>query len=270
VDLKKITDANREAWNEVTPIHQNARKINLKSEFKNAGFSTLDPKITAKLREIGVEGRRVAQVCCNNGRELLSLINIGAKSGAGFDISDAAIEEAIELKNISKLPAEFIRTDAYDISIEFYNEFDLVYISIGALAWLPELDEFFKIVSRLLKNTGHLVIYEQHPFVYMLAQPGDELYVESDPIKIVHSYFREEPWIDTDGIDYVGKSRYNAKVCYNFTQALSKIINAIIKNDIKLQELNEYPHDISDEFEHLAGQDKLALSYILIGQKEGR
>lgn len=67
----------------------------------------------------------------------MSLINIGAESGVGFDISDEAIKEANELKEISGLNCDFIRTDVYDIDEKYNNRFDLVYISIGQFSTTP-------------------------------------------------------------------------------------------------------------------------------------
>jgi len=95
MDIRKYTSANRDAWNEVAPIHQNARKEDYEELFRKKDYSTLDDIITSKLIEVELE---VAQLCCNNGREVLSLINMGAQYGAGFDISDEAIKEANELK----------------------------------------------------------------------------------------------------------------------------------------------------------------------------
>lgn len=38
---------------------------------------------------IGLQGKKVVQIGCNNGREALSLVRMGAKSVLGIDQSDA-------------------------------------------------------------------------------------------------------------------------------------------------------------------------------------
>lgn len=270
-EIKKYTDANRAAWNEATLIHQKARiekNIDIKKAFTQKGYSTLDEYETAKLKEIGLEGKRVAQLCCNNGRETLSLLNLGAESGVGFDISDEAIKEAKELAEISGLNCQFVRTDVYDIGEEYYDSFDLVYITIGAMAWLPDLYKFFTIVSKLLKKGGHLMIYEQHPFQYMLATEDDKEFDPKYPLNVVYSYFRTEPWVYNDGIDYIGGTSYKSSTTYDFTCKLTNVINSVIKNGIRLDEFTEYSHDISNEFEMQAKEQLLPLCYILIGVKE--
>ena len=111
------------------------------------------------------------------------------------------------------------------------------------------------------------MIYDEHPFTYMMAIEGDEEYDADDPMKIVNSYFRKEPWIDNDGIDYIGRSKYMGKTSYNFTRKISDIINALIKQGILITELNEYTHSINTFFGEQEKYEKMPLSYILIGQK---
>jgi len=193
VRRKDITEANRKAWNQATPIHQKGRAGSLKKLFKQKGYSTLDDLITARLKDLGLKGKRVAQLCCNNGRETLSLVNLGAESAVGFDISDEAINEAKEFAEISGLNCDFVRSDVYDIGEEYYNQFDLIYISIGALSWLPDLDRFYRIVTAMLKREGLLVVYEMHPFTYLLAAEDEEGYDPDNPLKITFSYYRTEP-----------------------------------------------------------------------------
>ena len=266
-DIKKVTEANREAWNEVVPIHLKNRPVDLCERFKEKNFSTLDEIITDKFNTLGIEGKDIAQLCCNNGRETISLLRMGARTAVGFDISDEAVAEARQLAAIAEADCRFVRTDVYDIDREYYNRFDLIYISIGALPWLPDLPRFFEITSAMLRPGGHLVIYESHPVSFMLASEGDQEYDPNDPAKIVYSYFRKEPWVDNDGIDYYGKTSYKAKTTYNYTIKLMDILNPIIKGGLEIIEFDEYPHDTSVCFEHIAGRKLLPLSFILIAGK---
>ncbi|MFH2035350.1 MAG: class I SAM-dependent methyltransferase [Candidatus Zixiibacteriota bacterium] len=268
MDVKKYTSANREAWNEVTPIHQKARDVDYKIEFAKPGYSTLDETITSKLNEIGIKGKDVGQLCCNNGRETLSMVNLGAKSGIGFDISDEAIVEASSLAKISGLDCRFIRTDVYDIDESYYNKFDLILITIGALYWLPDLVKFFGIVSKMLREDGTLVIYEEHPFCNMLSFEGEPEFEPDNPLKIHFSYFKDEPWVENDGIDYIGKSKYDSKTNYGWSYKISDIINPIASNGFRIKEFNEYRTDISSEFDHLNEETKVPLSYILVANNQ--
>jgi 2-polyprenyl-3-methyl-5-hydroxy-6-metoxy-1,4-benzoquinol methylase len=58
---------------------------------------------------------------------------MGAEKGIGFDISDAAIEEANELKAITGLNVDFYRTNILDIDDSFNDSIDFIFISEGSL-----------------------------------------------------------------------------------------------------------------------------------------
>jgi len=68
---------------------------------------------------------------------------------------------------------------------------------------------------------------------------------DGDRLKIIEPYFRDEPVVETTGIDYVGKTQYEAKEQYWFVHTLSAIFSALISNNFQLELFEEYPHDIS-------------------------
>jgi len=214
-----------------------------------------------------LDGKDFAQLNCNNGRELLSIINLGANSGVGFDISDEAINEANELRDIADLNAKFVRANVYDISEDYHGKFDCVFISIGSLYWMPDLEAYFKVVSDLLKPYGELLIYESHPITDMYANQDEALYDSSQPYKVISSYFRKEPWIENSGIDYIGHSTYNSITNYGFTHTLSEILNSLVINYLILAEFIEYPHDISESCVHLEREGLIPLCYTLMAVK---
>jgi len=266
MEIKKYTEANRIAWNEVTPYHQKANRGKLYDSFGKSGYSCLDPLITAKIKELGIQGKDVAQLACNNGRELISLKNLGGRRCIGFDISDAAIEEARMLAAHAGVECEFVRSDIYEISREFNESFDLIYVSIGALAWMPDLTNFFGIASGLLRDKGILLVYEMHPFLHMLNEDN-----KNDPLRITESYFRTEPWEDHGSLDYYTNTQYSASVQYNFPHTISGLIMGCVKNGLDISLFEEYPHDISSCWAHLQNLTARApLSYILAAKKRGK
>ena len=267
-DHKRYTDANRIAWNEAAPYHKKNRPDDLHAIFAQPGASTLDEIVTPRLLELGLSGKRVAQICCNNGRELISLVNLGAAGGVGFDISDAFIAEANELRDIAGADCTFIRTDVLDIDPQDYPPFDLVYISIGALCWLPDLNAVFRIVRGLLQPGGHLVIYETHPFANMLAFPGEENFDPEHPANIAVPYFHDKPLEYCDGLDYYGMEEYDGSVKYEFLHTLGDILNAIAGNGMRLISFDEYEHDICNLLGHIEGVARPPLSYILVARAE--
>ncbi len=258
---KNYTEANRKAWNEVMPIHRKHRKVDYDALFSTSGASVLDELVTGKVLDIGIEGRNIAHYCCNNGVELLSLVNLGGRCGTGFDISDAAVEEARGFAERAGIAAEFVRTDLYDLRPGEYRGFDFVYFSIGGLCWLPDLGKVFEIVAESMVEGGDLLIYDMHPFLNMLACPGEPEY--DDPLRVVYSYFKSDPWVSSDGIDYIGGTRYEGETHYDWSHTLSEIFNAASDAGLNLRSFDEHRHDISNLFEHLdSAKGNIPLCYM--------
>jgi SAM-dependent methyltransferase len=248
--------------------HQQARGKYLREGFGNQNFTTFtwegDEILIEKFKEIGLADKVVAQLPCNNGRELLSIVNLSAKKGVGFDISDTAIAEANELKTISNLNAEFHRCNILDIGDTFNNSIDFIYISEGSLQWFPSLNDYFKIISKLLKSNGKILINEIHPFAYFFVTSND---LDIDPtLDSFISYFEKGPFSYKNGMDYVGQIKYEAKECCWYMHKISDIINAIIHNGIEIENIDEYNTEIASE-ERMKDIEKFPLSYIISGRK---
>jgi SAM-dependent methyltransferase len=265
--LKEYTESNRAAWNEVTPLHQGAAKAKLDKLFLQPGYVRLGEVEIGLLQQVGIKGKNVAHLCCNNGRELLSLKNLGAAECVGFDISDQAIQEANERAALCGIDCQYVRTDVYEIDASYANHFDMVYISVGCLGWMPDLKLFFEKAASLLKEGGLIFIHELHPFSEMLPGDNDP---DPNPLRIVEPYFKTDPYIEYGGLDYVGGSQYNSTTpLYWFVHTLSGILMAMIENRISLQHISEYETEISAS--HLRVEQAHAgvpLSCILIGRKQ--
>ncbi|MDH3691735.1 MAG: class I SAM-dependent methyltransferase, partial [Gammaproteobacteria bacterium] len=239
---RRYTAANREAWDEVAPIHKKLNHDQLLDGFATKGYNTLEAHCTERLSEIGLVGKSVAQLCCNNGRELLSVKNMGADYCVGFDASSEFIDQAGELANVAgHKDVEFVVTDIYDIDSSFFERFDIVMVTIGVLGWMPDLSAFLEIASKLLKGGGHMFIEETHP-VLMMYEEG-----EGDaPSYLAYSYFHDEPWRETSGLDYYGRTKYESKPNYSFQHTLSDIFMAAIENGFVLKHFRELAYDISN------------------------
>jgi SAM-dependent methyltransferase len=208
----------------------------------------------------------VVHLCCNNGVELLSLKNLGADECVGFDISDEAIKEAGERAAQCRINCQFVRSDVYEIDAEYNNRFDIVYISVGCLGWMPDLKLFFEKAAALLRKDGLIFIHEIHPFVDMLPVDDGE---EVGSLCIVGSYFKTDPYVDQGGLDYLGNSEYTSMTTqYWFIHTMSSILMSLFNNRIIVEYFSEYATAISPnhrQFEE--AKAGIPLSYILIGRK---
>jgi ubiquinone/menaquinone biosynthesis C-methylase UbiE len=264
--LKTYTESNRRAWNEVMPLHQKAAKAKWDSAFMQPGYSRLSELQTGILNQIGVGGKNVVHLCCNNGVELMSVKNIGAASCVGFDISDAAIAEAEERAQICGIDCRFVRCDVYEIRPEYDAQFDIAVTTVGCLGWLPDLARFFARSAALLRPGGYLFTHEIHPFFEMLPCEGD---TPDALLRIVEPYFRQAPFVDYGGLDYLGNTQYEStEAQYWFVHTLSSVLTALIGNGLTIEQFHEYDTAISPHQRPVENlKAGVPLSYTLVARK---
>jgi len=264
--LKKYTEANRNAWNEVMPKHQKVEKKKWDDAFMKPGYVCLSEKEIYLLNQIGFKGKSVAHLCCNNGIELLSMKNLGANVCVGFDISDLAIQEAQERAELCQIDCQYVQSDVYEIGPEYENKFDIIYFSSGGLGWMPNIKLLFAIVTKMLRENGMIFIHEIHPFSEMLPFDNAE---DNDVLRIVEPYFKTEPYVEYGDLDYVGGTKYSSeKPQYWFIHKLSDIQMALIENRMSIEYFAEYETDISAGHKRIEQAEAgIPLSYILIGKK---
>lgn len=107
---RAIHEANRQSWNAATRAH-NTHKTEQIPFFRQGGTTLFEEE----RRLLGdLTGVRVAHLMCNAGQDTLGLVQLGAASVIGVDISDVAITAAEELTAAVGAPATFVRADVYD------------------------------------------------------------------------------------------------------------------------------------------------------------
>jgi len=259
-------EANQQSWNAAAPHHKaSARYQNILEGFKQPGHSCLDDILTARLLALDVTGKDIAQLCCNDGCEILSVKNLGAARCVGFDQAGAFLEQAHAFRAAAGINCEFVETDVYKIDSSFDASFDVVLITIGVFGWMPNLERFIAVASRLLRKGGVVCIYEQHPIVNMM-EPYE---VPDDPTRLVHSYFKNTPFEDDVAYAYDGTASWKSPKKYWFVHKVSDIMTAFLDEGLTIEVFKEYPHNISSaEFNMYNDQTaQLPQSYMLIVRK---
>ena len=223
------------------------------------------PDAAAELRTLDLRGKRAAQFCCNNGRELLSLMGLGPAEGVGFDIAENIIAQGRDTAAKAGIAnCRFVACNILDIPREYHSAFDLIFFTIGALTWFEDLSPLFEKVSDCLSPGGTLLIHEAHPVMNMLPLPGEPGFDGSGLNKIAYSYFRREPWVENEGMGYLSGA-YPSKTFISFSHTLSDILNAVCRSRLRLTKFNEYDYDIglSEAYDHR----EFPLSFLLTANK---
>lgn len=252
--------ANRAAWDASAPFHRGNASWRRHAEgfASDPAYSCFDPPMAAALREVGVAGKAAAQLCCNNGRETVSLMNLGAARAVGFDQSSAFLAQARELAALAGRECEFVGADVTAIDPRYDGAFDLVVVTIGVFGWMPDLGRFMDGAARILRPGGRLLVHEEHPVASMFEPSSDA------PLLVRHSYFHDAPVVLDRAIVYDGAPAQQVGRHYWFTHTLSRVMTAMISRGLVIERFEEYADNISTtEFDALEQGRKLPLSYVL-------
>ena len=154
--------ANRANWDERVRVHLGPGGYDLAP--LRAGRDRLNAIEEAELGS--VDGLRVLHLQCHFGRDTLILAQRGADV-VGLDFSAPAITAARKLSSELGLEsrARFIEADLYDAenAIPEPHAFDLVFVTWGAITWLPDIRRWAEIVAHFLKPGGALYLADGHP-----------------------------------------------------------------------------------------------------------
>ena len=258
-------ETNKAAWEEAFDHrHANWGEDNHKRLLSET-LPFWDSNVITELHKINFIGKSVAQYCCNNGRELLSLMQLGAKNGVGFDIAENIITQATNTAQKAGIEnCEFVCCNILEIDEKYENSFDFICFTIGAITWFEDLELLFRKASSCLKADGVLLIHDFHPVFNMLPLPGEDDFDENHLNRVTRSYFSKEPWIENEGMGYMSEL-YASKTFTSFSHTMSGIINSIGKAQMRTVHLYEYDYDVglSDVYDNKG----FPLSFILIAEK---
>ncbi len=192
-------------------------------------------------------------------------MQLGAKSGVGFDIAENIIGQAIDTANKAGIRnCRFVSCNILDIPEQYHACFDFVLFTIGAITWFDDLNAPFQKTSRCLKPGGILFLHDFHPVMNMLPLPGEPEFDEQRLGQMAYSYFRKEPWLENEGMGYMSEA-YASKTFTSFSHTLSDIINALSDAGLRVVKLNEYDYDIG--LTEVYDNRGLPLSYLLQAEK---
>jgi SAM-dependent methyltransferase len=168
-------------------------------------------------------------------------MQLGAARGVGFDIAENLVAQAQETAEKAVIPCEFVCTDILQISPDYASAFDMVFFTIGAITWFQDLNALFSIAARCLKPGGVLYLHDFHPVVNMLPMPGEDAF-DGQP-KLAHSYFKQDPWIENNGMGYM-TTEYQSKTFTSFSHTVGSILNALINTGFTIRMFNEFDYDV--------------------------
>ena len=223
--------ANRARWDEVVDIHAASDFYGVDRFL--AGESTL---LGLDLEEVGeVAGKSLLHLQCHFGMDTLSWAREGA-AVTGLDFSPEAVATARDLAKRAGLEATFVESNVYDAPKVIGGQFDIVYINLGAICWLPDIREWARVASSFVKPGGFLYLRDAHPAAMTL-----DLDVSDQSLVMRYPYFETESPLRWDDVEDYADEHVELKnpVFYEWNHGLGEIVNAVIATGLRLEFLNE-------------------------------
>lgn len=263
--------ANRLNWDERVAIHMASRFYDV-DDWVEARPGPRSREIDALGDPAGLD---LVHLQCHFGLDTLAWANAGAQV-TGIDFAPEAIRAARQLaERIGQADrATFVCASVYDAAAVLApRTFDIVYVSLGALVWLPSVARWADQVASLARPGGRLYLHEIHPAAWALAD---------ETPTFAHPYFEEsEPYVDDSGETYTDAEHplVNTRT-YEWNHSLGEVTTALIDRGLRIDRLEEHDWTVDAQFPWLvetspghwttrAGLPRLPLSYTLVATKDG-
>lgn len=268
-DWEERRAANRANWDERAAVHLRSRFYDVEGWLRDKpGPSRREAEALGD-----VAGLRLLHLQCHFGLDTLAWARAGARV-TGLDFSPAAVAAARDIAERAGLAgrSDFVCADVYDaVEALGHAEFDIVYVSLGALCWLPSVERWAAQVGALVAPGGRLYLHDGHPLAWALAD---------DRLELEHPYFEEpEPLTDDSGCTYTDSDGplLNSRQ-YEWNHGIGETVSALIRHGLRLEWLVEHDWTVWPRFPWLVetpegtwtaptGRYRLPLSFSLLASR---
>ena len=231
--MKEI-ESNKHAWGQISAEHYETFKQRLSD-----GSHKLNKYILDELGDLS--SKNIIHLQCNTGADTILLAGMGA-SAVGVDLVPDNIRYAGKLaedfgiKNVG-----FIEADIMELMEKHDEKYDVVFVSEGAIGWLPNLTKWAQTIRHLLKDDGFFYIFESHP-IYLMFDEGK--LAEGETV-IKYPYFKTKPDIDQTIGGYASEPKGGVET-YFWQYKISDIINPLVSAGLKINFFNEFTENYFD------------------------
>ena len=255
-DHREAMHVNKVNWDERTLIHVKSKFYDVPA-FKK-GKNTLND---IELKEVGdVQGKSLLHLQCHFGLETMSWARLGAMT-TGVDFSPESVELATEIRDdLNPIPeAHFKCYNVYDLEGALDQKYDIVYVGIGSLCWLPNLLEWAHIIATLIKPGGMLYILDLHPIATVFErQTFDRWVFEKYPFMMLEKpYYRtlDEQYQMPGYRTYVEGDHKMQTGYYTWQHSLGEIVSCIASVGLQIEHLHEFPMNVYKMFNCMERHD---------------
>lgn len=268
---REALSANRANWDDRTPIHLRSAFYDVEG-WLTSGRGPRSREVDA----LGdVSGLSLLHLQCHIGLDTLAWARAGAFV-TGLDFSQPAVDAARGIAERAGLSdrSRFVCADVHDAVDALGGEqFDIVYVSLGALCWLPSVDAWAGQVGALLRTGGRFYIHDGHPLAWAMSDDG---------LEIEYTYFEEpEPFVDDSDVTYAdGDARLTSTRSYEWNHGLGQIVTSLIRRGLRIDRLEEHDWTVWQRWPFLvpdddglwrmpAGRPRIPLTFTIVATGTG-
>lgn len=229
-------DVNLRNWDERAALHATDATGSYRIETVLAGGSCLHAIEAAGIGD--VSNKDIVHLQCHIGLDTLSLKHLGARSVTGLDFSPRALAAARDFAMRAGTKARFVEASLYDAPAALGATYDMVFVTWGAINWLPDIDAWAKVVADVLKPGGTLYLAEGHPLMNQMEVENGRLYLAFD-----RATPTDAPLAFDEATTYTGDARPLRQTrTYEWLHPLGSILSALLKAGLCIQAFEE--HDV--------------------------
>ncbi|SMH48989.1 Methyltransferase domain-containing protein [Rathayibacter oskolensis] len=270
----EFVEANRANWDARVADHVIAYAAEAFADDPAANHVLTDLALMAPhLPNGSVEGLDLVHLQCHIGTDSLSWARLGARV-TGTDFSAEAIAAARRLAERAGVDIDFVQTLNDDAPAVLARRFDVVFTSVGVLAWLADLDAWARAVHALLRPGGLFFLREGHPMMSALAYDRDD-----DLVVVDEPYFPTgAPLRSDDGATYASDTVLEEHATtYQWPHSLAEILGAVLGAGLTIVAFDEHTTlpwkalpslvPTADGFALPSGRERLPLMFSLAARR---
>jgi hypothetical protein len=151
--------------------------------------------------------------------------------------------------------ATWVHAAVLEVPSELNGSADLVFTGNGALPWMSDIGAWARVVARLLRPGGRLVVVEGHPLNWVW-----------DPEATVHrlsldgrSYFDAAPRANetfpASAVTRFARDAEDAPAAWEYQWSLGQVVTATAEAGLVVVRLEEYPDHFWPQFGSIAAVD---------------
>jgi len=229
---------NRRAWDDRVQVHWESAMYQKHLAALRDGRHDLEPAIVEGVRNaVGdVAGKSLVHLQCHMGMETLGWAMLGARA-TGVDFSQPAIDKATALRDELGLTdqATFHCADVYDAPRVCNQTYDIVFVSVGSLCWLPDVERWAEVVHELLSPGGVLYLNDVHPLMNTLDDSP-----EAPGFKLHYPYLGGQPQVyEAEGTYAQTDAAFTHNQMADYTHSLGDTIGALLRVGLALDRFEE-------------------------------